>query len=174
MPFEKTKELTLGEIDNKTKRRLLEVKFYVMYKEVFDYVAKENAHHGAEFLEALAVVAGVSPIVMRRAYNYMRNDYYKPTKREISLMGVYEGLSYREISLIFGNAGQTIATHIRQFIEAGRSPLPPKFVTPEEVADIEKALSVITIFLGPIGERHYLLNKARKKKERNKNKEEVS
>jgi hypothetical protein len=106
----------------RTKRRLLEVKFYMVYKTLLGIgdIFKLTA-----FLEALAIFYEVDKTKLTITANMLRKMGAKPTKFETVIACRLLGMSYVNIKKAVGVDMRTITTYIKRYIEEDEPELRP-------------------------------------------------
>jgi hypothetical protein len=159
MGFESKYELK--EPSERTKKRIIEVLFYLSFKPLYGYLKQVSRPKGIdlaeEFFYLIGEICGVGPMPLHVGFSHLYNRHSQPTKREMVLTLRYLGVPYKKITTLYGISHVTILKYLQEYIQDGQVGLVPR-IDIEYHQQIQKCLTTITSFLLPIGEICSILN----------------
>lgn len=149
-------------LNDATKLRMTEVEFYLFFKRIFDYAMKDDAIAGREYMQLVARISGLSPLMVSNAFDEIRKPMAKPTKQEISIYARYKGFPYSEISANLGVAPATVSKYIKRYVDSDQPTLFAKLGV-SMIQDFEEIMEQIKIHFAPIADLMSMLKNAEKK-----------
>jgi hypothetical protein len=158
--YKSRQQIYLPEPNDRTKRRLAEVKFYTIFEQTIKHLDK-NEHLATDLFEIYGELYTVEPSILKSVYMVFRNNREaRPTLYEKVVMARYHGLSYAKIRRMLDiGTDRTVHTYLKRFVEEKEGHLTPSTISPSQYLDLVEAMNILRVELQSIGMRSWLLDK---------------
>lgn len=144
-------EYQLPPVNRSTQERINEIKFYYMFKNLYDLLEESGKYEDAiNIVQSYARIVDADAMIMTLVFGEMRKHYAKPTKKDTVLALRFLGLSYVDIQKYFGIHALTVSKYVKQFIEDEQPSLRP-LLSPNWQEDLDKALGLLEGHFMPFG-----------------------
>lgn len=143
-------------LKDKEEKRLLEIKFYLNFKPIYDLVDNYKVSgigksYGDKLFEILELLCEVNGGSVKYPYYALFSRDIRPTKREMVLALRYFGVSYNEIHELYGISHITVMKYVKSYLanehESLISRITDKYGIHEQM---EEVLNLIPKFFLPM------------------------
>lgn len=142
----------------KTKRRLVEIKYYT-YFESFILALDKHSGLSSDFFDIYCKMFDLeSSANLKTAYAYLKMKAYRPTKYEQVIMCRYEGMSYAKIRRLLNVTDFTINRYLKRFVIEHEGILPAPIFSDAHFLVIQDALQDLRIGMKKTCERVLFLD----------------
>ncbi|MEH7276496.1 helix-turn-helix domain-containing protein [Neobacillus vireti] len=158
-------------LNDKENKRLLEIKFYLTFKPIYDLVDNYKGSgygksYGDDLFEILALLCEVNTGSVKYPYYALFSRDIRPTKREMVIALRYFGVSYKEIHELYGISHITVMKYVKSYFTNEHESLISRITNEFGIHEqMEEVLDLIPKFFKPMAKICDLFDKIEKRNE---------